>query len=184
MPLLIAIIDALQRAGIRYAVAGASAMATDGVSRTTNAVDVFTTDTRALDPELLAVSGADVVIERRDGPAAAMLIGTAHIRQPGERGVDIIVGSTTWHSAAVERAEGAALGDVRVAMIRHADLILLKLHSGTASAIADIELLLDASDLSVVSEVDARAPALPAEARALWRQIRSAHLSPRSGSRL
>jgi hypothetical protein len=177
-PLFVDVIAALNRHEVPHAVAGASAMATDSVSRSTNAIDIFTTDERVLDADLLAGIEAEIRIDRRPHEPEAALVGSVHLHRQGDRDVDIVVGGpSAWHAAAVERADGYEIEGVRVPAIRTADLILLKLHTGGAQAKPDIEMLLDASDLNVLSEVDARAPALPRAARTLWRQIHKAHLA-------
>ena len=173
MSLLAEVVERLESKGIRCALIGAEALALRGSSRATLDRDLLTTDPRALDAALwipFSASGAQFDIRR--GDAEDPLAGVVRFLAEGERPVDLIVGRHAWQSRILERAEVLDLGEVRVAVPRTADLILLKLYAGGPQDAWDVaQLLADDDRAALVAEVEGRAADLPDDSRQLWRKI-------------
>lgn len=175
MKLLILVARTLDRAGVPFALAGASALATYGVVRSTLAIDLLTTETRVLDPALwegLGATGARADI--RCGDADDPLAGVVRFELPGERPVDLVIGRSAWQREAIERAEPLLIEGLQVRVLRPADLVLLKLYAGAPHDLRDIELLLARVDRDAVAgEVERRLDALAVGARDLRRRLRA-----------
>ena len=171
MTLLARVASVLERTGIRYALIGAGAMAARGVSRSTHDIDLFTTDSRALEP-LTWHSLDDLGVDVRRGGAQDPLAGVVRISAPGERDVDVVVGRGGWQHEVVSRAERTHVGDVDLPVASAADLVLLKLYAGGSQDRWDIEQLLAMGDERLVRDVETRLADLPSDARALWQTLR------------
>lgn len=94
MSLLFAVVDRLDRAGIRCALIGAEALALRGVSRATLDRDLLTTDGRALDAALwtpLVDTGTNFEVRR--GDADDPLAGIVRFRAEGEGRADPHLGA-------------------------------------------------------------------------------------------
>lgn len=167
---MVARLDFLQ---IPFALIGAEALALRGLSHSTLDRDLLTTDPHALDAAIwtaLAESGARFEIRR--GDAEDPLAGVVRFEAEGERPVNLIVGRHAWPTCILERSEIMDLGDLRVAVPRTADLILLKLYAGGPQDAWDVaQLLADEDRAALVAEVDSRAHDLPADSRRLWGKI-------------
>ena len=145
----------LERAGIRYALIGAAAVAIRGYPRFTQDTDFLTTDRRVFQPSLwdeLRLRGVPVDIRQGDfdDPLGGVVrIGTA----PGQ--VDVVVGKSKWEGEVVERAE--------------------PLDTFAACGYKD---LVDAASLlslgprdELIASVGATIARLPAEAQAAWSKL-------------
>lgn len=173
MTLFAIVLARLEEVGVRCSLIGAEALALRGASRATLDRDLLTTDLRTLDAAIwapLADSGAEVDVRR--GDADDPLAGVVRFRAEGERPVDLIVGRNEWQTRILDRSEILDLGEVRVAVPRAADLVLLKLFAGGPQDSWDIaQLLADAERAALVAEVDSRIGELPDDAHRLWRRI-------------
>lgn len=171
--LLATVVAKLDERGILCALIGAEALALRGVSRATADRDLLVTDLGALDAALWSsLNGEGAEVEIRRGEADDPLAGVVRFRAEGDRPVDLIVGRHEWQTRLLERSEILDLGDVRVAVPRSADLVLLKLFAGGPQDAWDIaQLLADEDRLSLVREIEGRIRELPEEARRLWQKI-------------
>ena len=164
----------LDRAGVRYVLIGAAALAVHGVARSTFDVDLLTTDRRTLEEgtwtRLTAGGGTSVAVRR--GDADDPFAGVVRIEAAGERNVDVLVGRLAWQADIVARAQPITLHDVRMPVVRRADLTLLKLYAGGTQDAWDIEQLLSGgARQELIAQVESHLALLPADARALWRRI-------------
>lgn len=173
MNLLAEVVTRLDARGIRCSLIGAEALALRGASRATLDRDLLTTDRRVLDAALwapLVASGAEVEIRRGDGEDP--LAGVVRFLAEGERPVDLIVGRQAWQTRILERSEILDLGEVRVAVPRSSDLILLKLFAGGPQDAWDVaQILADDDRALLVTEVEVEIGDLPDDARHLWSKI-------------
>jgi hypothetical protein len=163
----------LDAEGVPHALIGAAALAAAGIARSTFDIDLLTTDRRCLveamwDP--MKSSGASVDVRR--GDESDPLAGVVRITIPRERPVDLIVGRFPWQQRAVSRAPRPAEGS---AIVRPADLVLLKLYAGGTQDLWDIQQLLGLPDArDWIDEVDADVGDLPPDAQERWRTLRPA----------
>jgi len=174
-PSLLALVTAaLENAGIRHAVIGATALAAHGIARSTFDLDLFTTDAAALEPRTWSGVASDsrVTLVIRRGDSADPLAGLVRLSASGERDIDVVVGRFQWQTAVVERALPVEVAGVRLPIATPADLILLKLYAGGSQDHWDIEQLLARDDRDVLIEtVNARIGLLPPGDRAAWARI-------------
>jgi hypothetical protein len=170
MSLVNEIRSTLDAAGIRHALIGALALSAYGVNRATVDLDLFTTDSSCLVPDLwtdLRKRGVDVDVRR--GDPTDPLAGVVRFQVPGESAVDVVVGKHAWQTKVLERAE--PIGEALV--VRAADLVLLKLYAGGIQDAWDVQQLLARpfrGDL--VREVEARLSDLPSRCQELWKKAR------------
>jgi len=173
MSLLGEVVARLDEREIRCSLIGAEALALRGASRATLDRDLLTTDRRVLDAALwapLVDAGAEVEIRRGDGEDP--LAGVVRFLAEGERPVDLIVGRHDWQTRILERSEILDLGEVRVAVPRSSDLILLKLFAGGPQDAWDVAQILADDDRDLlISEVDDKIGDIPDEAYRLWLKI-------------
>ena len=165
---------ALDRAGARYALIGAAALAAHGVARSTFDVDLLTTDPRVLDPAVWAEAADDprITVSVRTGDADDPLAGVIRLEAEGQRAIDVVVGRGDWQAEAVAAARIVEVAGVTVPVVGVADLILLKLYAGGSQDLWDIsQLLAAADDPTLIGEVEARLVRLPRDARRAWTQV-------------
>ena len=166
----------LDRAGARYAVIGAAAMAVHGVTRSTRDIDLLTLSADCIDGtrwERLANSGVNVSVAR--GDADDPLAGVIRFDQPGQRPVDLVVGRYRWQHRLLDRAQPAVSGGTLLPTAQARDLVLLKLFAGGSQDAWDIEQLLAGPDReTLVADVSGDIQDLPARCRVLWRRILTA----------
>lgn len=164
----------LDAVGVRYALIGAGALAVHGIARSTFDLDLFTTQTVALDSTTWATLVADerVQVSVQRGDMDDPLAGVIRVAIEGERTVDVVVGRSSWQAEAVERARPIVLAGVRLLVVVPADLILLKLYAGGSQDRWDIDQLLagDARQ-ALVDEVETRLDRLPSDCRLAWAEI-------------
>ncbi len=176
MSLLAKVAGALETRRTPFAVVGGVALAVRGVARSTFDVDLMTTDGAVLTDAywfLLSRDGAQVEIRRGDGDDP--LRGLVRLVSRDERPVDVFVGRGAWLDGVLKRAEPFALLDVRVPVVRAADLVLLKLHAGGTQDLWDVRQLLDgdaSGDLAF--EVEPRLAEAPRNAAIAWKRVRAA----------
>ena len=171
MSLLATVASRLDELGIDYCAIGAAALAAHGVSRSTQDIDLFTTDARALDRSSWSDLPSDVRSDVRRGDAFDALLGVVRFTQAGEVDVDLVVGKFRWQSAVVARALPTSIEGVSLRVAAPAGLILLKLHAGGAKDAWDIAQLLPDVDASLFAAVEEQLPDLPDDARALWERL-------------
>ena len=173
MSLIERVASTLDRAGARYAVIGAVAMAARGVSRATRDVDLLTLSTVGLDEAWwrpLSEAGVSVSVAR--GDADDPLAGVVRLDQEGERPVDLVVGRYRWQRRVIERAEPAVVGATSLPTALERDLVLLKLYAGGSQDAWDIEQLLAGPNRAeLIAAVAADVDGLPARCRRLWKRI-------------
>lgn len=172
MMVLERVCDALNDAGIAYALIGASALAARGVARSTFDIDLLTTDTRVLRPDLWHSLSADGIrVDIRRGDTDDPLGGVVRIDTADERPVDVILGKQAWQQRAVERAEQVA-GGPPVVLAR--DLVLLKLYAGGPQDLWDVrELLRQPESVQLAGDVGTDLAELSEEMRLRWQSLRA-----------
>ena len=174
MSLLERVASTLDRAGARYAVIGAAAMAAHGVGRSTRDVDLLTLSTVGLDAAWwtpLSEAGVRVSVAR--GDADDPLAGVVRFEQDGERPVDLVVGRYGWQRRVLERSEPAAVGATSLPTALERDLVLLKLYAGGSQDAWDIEQLLAGPNRDeLIAAVAADIDDLPPRCRRLWKRVR------------
>jgi hypothetical protein len=172
--LLATVTATLDRAGIRYAVIGAGALAAHGIARSTFDLDLFTTDAVTLEQRTWAEVAADSRIQQdiRRGDFTDPLAGVIRLASAGERDIDVVVGRLRWHTDAVERAVPVESAGVRMPVVTPPDLILLKLYAGGPQDYWDIEQLLARDDRAVIiAAVNSRIDMLSRENQSAWVRI-------------
>jgi len=146
-------------------------MAALGASRSTQDLDILTTDRTVLRSSFwtrLGSSGAKVDI--RTGDIQDPLVGVVRITREGDRPVDIIVGEAPWQDKVLSDASLRRVADVEVPVVDAVGLILLKIYAGGPQDRWDIEQLLAiASDRQKLIElIDERVADLPPRCRRIW----------------
>jgi len=172
--LLIAVVEALTRSGVRYALVGAGAMAAHGVARSTFDVDLLTTDRRVLTSAFWQpLAGHETVrVDVRTGEADDPLAGVVRMETEGERIVDVVVGRGGWQDDVIGRAQPMSIQGVTLLVVTIADLVVLKLYAGGAQDAWDIEQLLACGDRDAISAaVNQVVEQLPPDAQALWQRF-------------
>jgi hypothetical protein len=154
MTLLEQVSRSFDAAAIPHAVIGAAALAARGVARSTYDIDLLTTDSRVLSPDVWApLQSSEVVVDIRRGDADDPLAGVVGVTERPARGVALVLAR---------------------------DLVLLKLYAGGTQDLWDVRALLDLPDAgSLASDVDQDLASLPADMRERWtlvcRRSRSAN---------
>ena len=164
--------EVLDRAGVRFVLIGAAAIALRGHPRFTQDTDFFTTDRHVLQEsfwEVLVRRGEAVEIRVAD--ADDPLGGVARIGRLPNR-VDVVVGKWKWERDLIERSEPMdAFGGV-VLVPSRSDLILLKLAAGGYKDLVDAAALLSLGPReTVIGEVNTRIAALSADAQQEWTKL-------------
>ena len=171
MTLLAEVVACLEPVPSPHAMIGATAMAALGASRSTQDLDILTTDRTVLRSSFwtrLGSSGAKVDI--RTGDIQDPLVGVVRITREGDRPVDIIVGEAPWQDKVLSDASLRRVADVEVPVVDAVGLILLKIYAGGPQDRWDIEQLLAiASDRQKLIElIDERVADLPPRCRRIW----------------
>lgn len=157
------------RAGdVAHAVIGAAAMSALGFPRQTLDFDLLVVDRRVLEEGFWR--GWAKAPEIRKADSADPLAGVVRFETPE---IDVVVGRYRWQAEALDRAEELQIGGRTLPVVTLGDLILLKLHAGGYRDAADVKMMLAGADEAVVEHVERVLPALPADARRLWEEIRS-----------
>jgi len=169
--LLAEVVACLEPVPSPHAMIGATAMAALGASRSTQDLDILTTDRTVLRSSFwtrLGSSGAKVDI--RTGDIQDPLVGVVRITREGDRPVDIIVGEAPWQDKVLSDASLRRVADVEVPVVDAVGLILLKIYAGGPQDRWDIEQLLAiASDRQKLIElIDERVADLPPRCRRIW----------------
>ena len=173
LSLLGRVVAVLEETAEPYALIGAAAMATHGVSRATVDLDILAVGPRCLDPRLWSgLEAAGAAVDLRRGDDSDPLAGVVRFAAPGERPVDLVVGKAAWQRAALVRAEPGRFAGADLPVLRAADIILLKLFAGGPQDAWDVVQLLAAGDRrALAEEVEPRVAELPPAAAALWRTL-------------
>lgn len=168
--LLDRVAESLRDADVAFALIGAAALALHGVSRSTVDIDLFVTDRRVLEADFWASLSDNVDVKVHTGDDSNPLAGVVRCRANGQRDIDVVVGKSRWQQALIARAERAP--GLALAVVRAADLILLKLYAGGSQDRWDIDQLLAGPDRdALVRNVDQHLSPLPTEARELWARL-------------
>ena len=164
----------LRERQVPFAVIGAAAMASYGVSRSTRDIDLLVVDRACLEPGAWAAlerGGMRVDIHRAG--AQDPLEGV--VRAASDRGdfpVDVVVGRERWQREILGRARPGTVDGVSVPVATAADLILLKLYAVSSLDAWDVEQLLQSGDrAALVAQVDVVVSSLPTGSQALWARI-------------
>jgi predicted nucleotidyltransferase len=159
---------------VSFATVGGVALAVRGVARSTFDVDLFTLDTSVLVETFWAGLVREFAqVEVRRGDADDPLRGLIRLGSRDERPVDVVVGRGAWLEGIVTRAEPFAFLDVRIPVVRAADLVLLKLHAGGTQDLWDVRQLLDADrDGDVAHAVESHLAEVPRGAAIAWKRVR------------
>lgn len=172
MSLLPRVVRVLEGAAVRYALAGAVAVATRGAPRSTFDLDLFTTDKRVLSEELWSeLRAAGVPIDVRRGDFDDPLAGVIRIgRKPDQ--IDIVVGRSAWERSVIERAEPIQVRGLSIPVPTRSDLILLKLAAGGPLDYQDAYRLLNIGPRDeLAGDIATKIGDLPAHAQALWHRL-------------
>jgi len=174
MTLVAEVVALLEENGSPYAMIGATALAVLGSSRSTQDLDILTTDRLVLKQLFwarLESSGADVDV--RTGDISDPLVGVVRITRAEDRPVDIIVGEAPWQDRILAEASPHAVADTRVPVVDAVGLVLLKLYAGGPQDRWDIEQLLAISPdrRSLTNTIDERLADLHPRCRRLWNRI-------------
>jgi hypothetical protein len=170
MSLLDEISSILDAAQIRHALIGALALSAYGVNRASVDLDLFAADAACLRSELWSgLQSRGVSVDIRKGDVTDPLAGVVRIQAPGETPIDVVVGTFSWQTRLLERAESIGGGTL---VVRAADLVLLKLYAGGLQDSWDVQQLLARpfrGDL--IREVESRLSELPRRCQELWKKI-------------
>jgi predicted nucleotidyltransferase len=171
VPLLDAVAAHLRHRDVPHALIGAAALALHGVSRSTFDQDLLVVDERVLADSFWRDFEPGARVEIRRGDRDDPLAGVVRLQAGDERDVDLVVGRSGWQREMLDRAEPIVEG-VGLAVVRAADLILLKLYAGGSQDRWDIEQLLALDQARTIrQEVERRLPALPDRSATLWRRL-------------
>ncbi len=175
MSVLEGVVTVLSREGIPFAVAGATAMAFHGVSRSTADIDLLVTDPRCLDEALWTlIREAGATVEIRKGDPADPLAGVVRFHREGEIDLDVFAGKYRWQEEMFSRSMVVRFAALELPVVDVPDLILLKLFAGGAQDAWDIIQLLHAHPgESVRTSVEAVLSRLPRDCRDLWDRVKS-----------
>jgi hypothetical protein len=169
------VLEALDAAGIDFALIGGIALAAHGSLRSTLDLDLLALDARCLREQTWSsLIDAGIKVEIRKGDDDDPLLGVVRIDEDGPRPIDIILGrSPRWQHPILERARArmVKLEDRPVPLVEAADLVLLKLYAGGIQDRADILDLLSTDD-ALVPTVEERVAGVPRHARELWATLK------------
>jgi hypothetical protein len=168
-----ALAEHLRVGDVAYAVIGAAAMSARGYPRQTLDFDLLVVDRLVLEASFWR--GWPKTPEIRKADSADPLAGVVRFETPE---IDIIVGRYRWQAEAIERAEEIQVAGRTLPVVTLSDLILLKLHAGGYRDAADVKMMLAGADETVVANVERVLPALPADARRLWNEVRASEGKP------
>lgn len=174
MRLLAEVSTFLRQREVHHAVIGAAALAVLGAARSTQDLDLLTTDHRVLGSEFWAgFTARDCLADVRLGDAHDPITGVVRLDRQGERPVDIIVGEAPWQRRVVAEAVPHEIAGRPVPVVDAVGLVLLKLYAGGPQDMWDIEqvLALAPSRPALLGAVDERVGELPARCRRLWRRV-------------
>jgi len=174
MTLLAEVVSVLGERGALHAMIGATALAVLGSSRSTQDLDLLTTDRAVLTTsfwERLESTGAG--IDLRTGDISDPLVGVARITRVDERPVDIIVGEAPWQERIIADASPHEVAGSHVPVVDAVGLTLLKLYAGGPQDRWDIEqlLALETHRQQFARTVEKRLADLPPRCRRLWHRI-------------
>ncbi len=141
------------------AVIGGVAMAVHGIARATVDLDVLVVAPEVLDASFWDALGPDVSSRIRKGDTSDPLAGVVRCAS-GDAVVDVVVGASSWMSAAIARAAPRDIAGQRLPVVDAADLALLKLYAGGPQDLLDVRLLF-AADPALRAIVQARVGSMP-----------------------
>jgi hypothetical protein len=172
--LLAEVVAFLEHARSPHAMIGATAMAALGASRSTQDLDILTTDRGVLKSACwrrLEEGGATVKI--RFGDIQDPLVGVVRVTRRSDRPVDVIVGEGSWQERILADASLRRVADIEVPVVDEIGLVLLKLYAGGPQDRWDIEqvLALAVDREQFRADIDARAAELPSRCQRLWSRI-------------
>lgn len=175
MTLLAEVVACLKHAKSPHAMIGATAMAALGASRSTQDLDILTTDRRVLKSAIWGpLEECGAAVEIRTGDIQDPLVGVVRTTRGGDRPVDVIIGEGSWQERILGDASLQQVADIKVPVVGEIGLVLLKLYAGGPQDRWDIETLLGiVSDRSKLTEqIDEQVADLPARCRRLWNRIK------------
>lgn len=178
MKLFSEVVNLLQHRGVSHALVGAGAMAVLGASRSTQDLDLLTTDCRVLATDFWhPLTASHSLVDVRLGDAHDPITGVVRLARERERPVDLIVGEAPWQRRVIAEAVLCEIGDTRVPAVDATGLILLKLYAGGPQDMWDVEqvLALTGDPAALQATVETRLADLPQHCRRLWRRIKAAH---------
>lgn len=164
--------EILDRAGVQFALIGASAVALRGLPRFTQDTDFFTIDRTVFEPSLWAVlTQQGETIDIRKGDFDDPLAGVVRIGALPDQ-VDVVVGKWKWEQGVLHRAERVDAFGAPVLVPKRSDLILMKLAAGGYKDLVDAAGLLSIGPRDqIVEEVSSHISELPGEAQAEWAKL-------------
>jgi len=174
MTLIADTVALLERHRSPHAMIGATALAVLGSSRSTQDLDILTTDRGVLRRSFwtqVENTGADVDI--RTGDISDPLVGVVRITRAEDRPVDVIVGEAPWQERILSEASSHLVVDTRVPVVDAIGLVLLKLYAGGPQDLWDIEQLLAIAldRQSMINSINERLSGLPPRCVRLWDRI-------------
>lgn len=175
MTLFAEVVARLKAVSSPLAMIGATAMAALGASRSTQDLDILTTDRAVLRRsfwEPLQTSGASV--EVRTGDIRDPLVGVVRLIRSGDRPVDVIVGEAPWQVRILSETSVRRVADAEVPVVDAVGLILLKIYAGGPQDRWDIEQLMTiAADRQALIElIDERVADLPPRCHRVWDRLK------------
>ena len=174
MSLLARVVAALEAAQIRFAVIGAAALPSLGVSRSTLDIDLLATDPRCLDArQWRTLEDTGIEVDLRRGDADDPLLGVVRFSgDGGDTEVDLVIGRHVWQTRAVARARDLPVAGLTLPVALGEDLILLKLFAGGPQDAWDVrQALAGPQRAELIPAVERDLGDLPGEARRLWKQV-------------
>ncbi len=173
MTLLALVVEALERAELRFAVIGAAVLPTLGVSRSTLDFDLLSTDPRCLQAQTWDLLGKSAVqTDIRHGDLSDPLLGVVRFTRLEEIAVDLVVGRSSWQTRAITRARALPTAGLTLPVVRGEDLILLKLFAGGPQDLWDVQQILHGpTRRELIAAVERDLGDLPEEARRLWQSV-------------
>jgi len=175
MTLLAEVVACLKLAQSPYAMIGATAMAALGASRSTQDLDILTTDREVLKRSFWKrLESLGATVDVRTGDIQDPLAGVVRVTRKGDRPVDAIVGEAPWQERILSEASPHRVADIEVPIVDEVGLILLKIYAGGPQDRWDIEQLLAiAPDRQRLTElIDERVVSLPPRTHRLWDRIK------------
>ena len=174
MTLIADTVALLEKSRSPHAMIGATALAVLGSSRSTQDLDILTTDRGVLKRSFWAQvesTGADVDV--RTGDISDPLVGVVRITRAEDRPVDVIVGEAPWQERVLSEASFHRIADTRVPVVDAIGLVLLKLYAGGPQDLWDVEQLLAIAPdrQSLTASINERLSALHPRCRRLWDRI-------------
>jgi hypothetical protein len=175
MSLLDEVVEILREAASPHAMIGATALASFGISRSTQDFDLLTTDRRVLRGSFWKeLESESTEVEIRHGDLSDPLVGVVRITRGASRPIDLIVGEATWQREIIDQATPLKVVEFDVPVVDEVGFILLKLFADGPQDRWDIEqVLLAAADRAELTRrIEKRLEDLTSKLERAWQRFR------------